>query len=102
MNDIFKLRSFVENQVERLSTPKNLIVDKFRQTVDNIKMPFSGMVNNEKECPQASSSTHTTNGGPPLSKQPLSASSSSSSESAATSSSPFSIGNQLFVSLTPV
>ena len=38
---MFKFRSFVENQVERLSSPKNLLVGKFRQTVDTIKFPFS-------------------------------------------------------------
>jgi hypothetical protein len=41
MSDIFKIRSFVGNQVDKLSTPKNLLVDKFRQTVDTIKLPFS-------------------------------------------------------------
>jgi len=41
MSDIFNIRSFVGNQVEKLSTPKNLLVDKFRQTVDTIKSPFS-------------------------------------------------------------
>jgi hypothetical protein len=40
MNDMFNIRSFVGNQVDKLSSPKNL-VDKFRQTVDNIKLPFS-------------------------------------------------------------
>ena len=40
MSDIFNIRSFVGNQVDKLSSPKNL-VDKFRQTVDNIKLPFS-------------------------------------------------------------
>ena len=41
MSDMFNIRSFVGNQVEKLSTPKNLLVDKFRQTVDTIKSPFS-------------------------------------------------------------
>ncbi|CAF1083936.1 unnamed protein product [Rotaria sordida] len=41
MSDLFKIRSFVGNQVERLSSPKNILVDKFRQTVDQIKLPFS-------------------------------------------------------------
>ncbi|CAF1085662.1 unnamed protein product [Adineta steineri] len=49
MNDTFNLRSFVENQVEKLSTPKNLIVDKFRQTVDTIKSPFSSSNNNTEQ-----------------------------------------------------
>ena len=31
----------MENQVEKLSSPKNLLVGKFRQTVDTIKSPFS-------------------------------------------------------------
>jgi Ca2+-dependent lipid-binding protein len=43
MSDTFNLRTFVENQVEKLSTPKNLLVDKFRQTVDNMKLPFSSI-----------------------------------------------------------
>lgn len=38
---MFKFRSFMENQVEKLSSPKNLLVGKFRQTVDTIKFPFS-------------------------------------------------------------
>ncbi len=41
MSDTFNFRTFVENQVEKLSTPTNILVDKFRQTVDNIKLPFS-------------------------------------------------------------
>ncbi|CAF0908648.1 unnamed protein product [Adineta steineri] len=47
MNDMFNIRSFVENQVEKLSSPKNILVDKFRQTVDNIKLPFSTTTNND-------------------------------------------------------
>jgi hypothetical protein len=35
------IRSFVENQVEKLSTPTNILVDRFRQTVDHMKLPFS-------------------------------------------------------------
>lgn len=41
MSDLFNIRSFVGNQVERLSQPKSILVDKFRQTVDHIKLPFS-------------------------------------------------------------
>ncbi|CAF2509759.1 unnamed protein product [Rotaria sp. Silwood2] len=41
MSDLFNIRSFVGNQVEKLSSPKNILVDKFRQTVDQIKLPFS-------------------------------------------------------------
>jgi hypothetical protein len=37
----FNLRSFVENQVERLSSPKSVLVDKFRQTVDHMRLPFT-------------------------------------------------------------
>jgi hypothetical protein len=48
MSDIFNIRSFVGNQVEKLSSPKNLLVDKFRQTVDTIKSPFSTL-NNHNE-----------------------------------------------------
>ena len=47
MNEMFNIRSFVGNQVEKLSSPKNLLVDKFRQTVDNIKLPFSTTSNND-------------------------------------------------------
>jgi hypothetical protein len=49
MNDMFNIRSFVENQVEKLSSPKNLLVDKFRQTVDNIKLPFTTPTINSTE-----------------------------------------------------
>ncbi|CAF1391368.1 unnamed protein product [Rotaria magnacalcarata] len=41
MSDLFNIRSFVGNQVDKLTSPKNILVDKFRQTVDNIKLPFS-------------------------------------------------------------
>ena len=43
MNETFNLRSFVENQVEKFSTPRNLLVDRFRQTVESIKFPFLSM-----------------------------------------------------------
>ncbi len=48
MSDIFNIRSFVGNQVDKLSSPKNLLVDKFRQTVDTIKSPFSTINNHER------------------------------------------------------
>ena len=48
MSNTFNIRSFVENQVERLSSSTNF-VDKFRQTVDYIKSPFSTTSNNERE-----------------------------------------------------
>ena len=48
MSDIFNIRSFVGNQVEKLSSPKNLLVDKFRQTVDTIKSPFSTLNNHHE------------------------------------------------------
>lgn len=43
MSETFNLRSFVENQVEKLSSPKTLLVDRFRQTVESIKFPFLSM-----------------------------------------------------------
>ena len=43
MSDAFNLRSFVENQIEKLSTPKTILLDKFQQTVDIIKLPFSSI-----------------------------------------------------------
>ena len=52
MSDIFNLRSFVENQVERFASPKNLLVDKLRQTVDGMKFPsFSSMETSEQDSP---------------------------------------------------
>jgi len=51
MNDMFNIRSFVGNQVEKLSSPKNLLVDKFRQTVDTIKSPFSTTITNQERVP---------------------------------------------------
>ena len=36
----FNLRSFVENQVERIASPTHQLLDKFRQTVDSMKQPF--------------------------------------------------------------
>jgi len=49
MSDTFNLRSFVENQVEKLSTPRNLLADRFRQTVDNMKRPFSLMNTTQRD-----------------------------------------------------
>lgn len=49
MSDIFKLRSFVGNQVERLASPTNLLVDKFRQTVDGVKQSFSSSNSTERD-----------------------------------------------------
>jgi hypothetical protein len=43
MSDTFNLRSFIVNQIDKLSTPTNILVDKVRQTVDNLKYPFSSM-----------------------------------------------------------
>ncbi|CAF0889590.1 unnamed protein product [Adineta ricciae] len=52
MDDVFNLRSFVGNQVEKLSTPTNVIVDKFRQTVDNFKFPFILSTNTDRDTLQ--------------------------------------------------
>jgi hypothetical protein len=48
MSDTFNLRSFVE---EKLSTPKNILIDRFRQTVDNMKLSFSLMNTTERDSP---------------------------------------------------
>ena len=49
-------RSFVGNQVEKLSTPTTNLVDIFRQTVDHMKLPFSlhDTSTNELLCPSES------------------------------------------------
>ena len=49
MSETFNIRSFVENQVEKLSTPKNLFVDRLRQTVDTMKNPFVSMNTTERD-----------------------------------------------------
>jgi hypothetical protein len=51
MSDIFNIRSFVGNQVDKLSSPKNILVDKFRQTVGTIKSPFSTLNNHQERKP---------------------------------------------------
>ncbi|UJR22751.1 hypothetical protein I4U23_025783 [Adineta vaga] len=55
MNDKFNLRTFVENQVEKISTPTIVLVDRFRQTVDNFKFPFSSSINSEQDTIQLDS-----------------------------------------------
>ncbi|CAF1039599.1 unnamed protein product [Adineta ricciae] len=52
MGDVFNLRSFVGNQVEKLSTPTSVFVDKFRQTVDNFKFPFTLSTNTDQDTLQ--------------------------------------------------
>ncbi|CAF3971305.1 unnamed protein product, partial [Rotaria sordida] len=49
MSDTFKLRSFFENQIEKLSTPTNTLMDKVRQTVDNMKSSFTSMNSTEQD-----------------------------------------------------
>ncbi|CAF3232527.1 unnamed protein product [Rotaria sp. Silwood2] len=49
MSEIFNLRSFFENQMEKLSTPTNTLMDKVRQTVDNMKVSFTSINNNEQD-----------------------------------------------------
>jgi hypothetical protein len=88
MNDMFNIRSFVGNQVDKLSSPKNL-VDKFRQTVDNIKLPFS-----------SSSPTTTSNVDSPINDSSINyrPSESSSSSSVSSNDQP---NNNLLNSLKP-
>ncbi len=51
MSETFNLRSFVGNQVEKLSSPTNSLVDKFRQLVDSMKLPLSLRNTSERETP---------------------------------------------------
>jgi len=51
MNEIFNIRSFVENQVEKLSSPTNLLVDRLRQTVDTMIYPFTSSNTTEQDSP---------------------------------------------------
>jgi hypothetical protein len=46
MSETFNLRSFVE---EKLSTPKNILIDRFRHTIDQMKFPFSLMNTTERD-----------------------------------------------------
>ncbi|CAF5005820.1 unnamed protein product [Rotaria sp. Silwood1] len=49
MSETFNLRSFFENQMEKLSTPTNTLMDKVRQTVDNMKFTFTSINNTEQD-----------------------------------------------------
>lgn len=54
MSETFNFRSFVESQVERLASPTNVLVDKFRQTVDIMKNPFGSTESASEENPSDS------------------------------------------------
>ena len=89
---MFNIRSFVGNQVDRFSAPKNLLVDKFRQTVDHIKLPFANLPVHSQERLDGSSSHES-------STYPLPPSESSSSSSV---SSTDPSNHHLFASLLPM
>ena len=48
MSDTFNFRSFARNQIEKFLTPKNILVNKVRQTVDYIRLPFPSMTSTEQ------------------------------------------------------
>ena len=92
MSDMFNIRSFVGNQVDKLSSPKNLLVDKFRQTVDTIKLPFGSPANVGADGPAIASGNNDAS--------PRLRPSESSSSSSVSSNEPTS--GHLLVSLLPI
>ena len=92
MSDMFNIRSFVGNQVDKLSSPKNLLVDKFRQTVDTIKLPFGSPTNGAADASATGSNNN--DASPRLRPSESSSSSSVSSNDPPT--------GHLLVSLLPI
>jgi hypothetical protein len=94
MSDMFNIRSFVGNQVDKLSTPTHLLVDRFRQTVDNIKLPFSTPSNANERLDGSTIASNIADSSSPIRPSESSSSSSVSSNDQS--------NHHLFSSLLPI